>query len=201
MTPSSKSAHTAFHPHSLFTVHHSKKDCQKTDKPNLIYNNGIKTFSEYPQPAVCYSPAEGAVRLVANQSRGSHHSYLLPAIDVREEWGRMTTAATLTELTNCSCLPITFRLAERGKKNKGELDPTPHHNPPNLSHACTNRITFTLFTYYQVNIPPSSLLSLFDVSVLIMRKEGEGQVQRLSEMKRKKKSESRLSSVVISTLT
>lgn len=114
------------------------------------------------------------MRLVATQSCGSHHSYLLPAIDVQEEWGRMMTgllAATPTELTKTSSLfllchiyslPITFRVAV-GKEQK-ELAPL--HPPTNLSHACTNKITSipsAVFTRYQVNNPPSSLLSLFDV--------------------------------------
>lgn len=107
----------AFHSPSLLIVHYSKLDCEQTAKTsNLIYNNGIKTISEWPQAGLRYSPAEGAV--VATQSCGSHHTYLLPAIDVQEEWGRRTTvllAATLTELTKLSLAPLSLLLCPSHK--------------------------------------------------------------------------------------
>lgn len=128
---------------SLVIVDHSKLDCQQTAKAsNLIYDNGIKSTSEEPQPE-CSSPAEGAVRLKATES--CHYSHLLPAVDVQDEWGRMTTvvlAAMLTELINTA---FSF--------SSITLEPSPSQNA----------LKWTCFTPQQV----------WCVSVLIKRKEGK----------------------------
>lgn len=45
---------------------------------------GLRSY-QWPPLAVSFCPAEGALKTAA--SCGSHHSYVLPAIDVHDQWG------------------------------------------------------------------------------------------------------------------